>query len=73
MEGLKLQREKDPSLKSLVVTQFTSFLDVLQKPLREEGFHFVRLDGTMSQGKFFCKAVICLFFLRRITFACLEY
>ena len=73
MEGLKLQRKKDPSLKSLVVSQFTSFLDVLQKPLREEGFHFVRLDGTMSQSKFFCKAAICLFvFLCGITLAWLE-
>jgi len=50
MEALVLQRKKDPHMKSLVVSQFTSFLDVVQRPLKEEGFHFVRLDGTMSQG-----------------------
>ena len=71
MEGLKLQRKKDPSLKSLVVSQFTSFLDVLQKPLREEGFHFVRLDGTMSQSKFLQSSHLFVF-LCGITLAWLE-
>lgn len=49
MEALETQRKKDPFMKSLVVSQFTSFLDVLQKPIKAAGFSFVRLDGTMSQ------------------------
>ncbi|XP_054652675.1 helicase-like transcription factor isoform X2 [Dunckerocampus dactyliophorus] len=47
---LRLQRE-DSSIKCLVVSQFTRFLTVLETPLREQGFCFVRLDGTMSQKK----------------------
>ena len=50
MEALAALREKDPSIKSLVVSQFTSFLDVIQRPLRKDGFSFTRLDGTMNQG-----------------------
>lgn len=42
-------RDKDPSTKSLVVSQFTSFLDVIEKALKKEDFSFVRLDGRMSQ------------------------
>ena len=42
-------RDKDPSTKSLVISQFTSFLDLIQIPLEKEGFVFVRLDGTMTQ------------------------
>ena len=51
MAALTALRENDPSIKSLVVSQFTSFLDVLQRPLRRDGFHFTRLDGTMNQGE----------------------
>ncbi|XP_036927016.1 helicase-like transcription factor [Acanthopagrus latus] len=44
-------RCKDSSIKCLVVSQFTRFLTILETPLREHGFTFVRLDGTMSQKK----------------------
>lgn len=54
MEALETQRKKDPFMKSLVVSQFTSFLDVLQKPIKAAGFSFVRLDGTISQRECFC-------------------
>ncbi|XP_029983575.1 helicase-like transcription factor [Sphaeramia orbicularis] len=47
---LRLQSE-DRSIKCLVVSQFTRFLSILETPLREHGFSFVRLDGTMSQKK----------------------
>lgn len=50
MEALTALREKDPSIKSLVVSQFTSLLDVIQRPLRKDSFSFTRLDGTMNQG-----------------------
>ena len=35
---------------AIVVSQFTSFLNVIQPLLTQEGFSFVRLDGSMSQG-----------------------
>ncbi|XP_058471850.1 helicase-like transcription factor [Solea solea] len=44
-------RCEDGSIKCLVVSQFTRFLTILETPLREHGFTFVRLDGTMSQKK----------------------
>ncbi|XP_034051464.1 helicase-like transcription factor isoform X2 [Thalassophryne amazonica] len=44
-------RSEDSSIKSLVVSQFTRFLTLLETPLREHGFSFVRLDGTLSQKK----------------------
>ncbi|XP_037097058.1 helicase-like transcription factor isoform X3 [Syngnathus acus] len=47
---LRLRRE-DSAIKSLVVSQFTRFLTILETPLREHGFSFVRLDGSMSQKK----------------------
>ncbi|RXM27412.1 Helicase-like transcription factor [Acipenser ruthenus] len=47
---LKL-REEDSSVKSLVVSQFTKFLSLIEIPLREAGFSFARLDGSMSQKK----------------------
>lgn len=51
MGNLLRLRLEDRSVKCLVVSQFTRFLTVLETPLREEGFSFVRLDGTMTQKK----------------------
>uniref|UniRef100_A0A3Q2PPV1 Helicase like transcription factor n=1 Tax=Fundulus heteroclitus TaxID=8078 RepID=A0A3Q2PPV1_FUNHE len=51
MGNLLRLRSEDANIKSLVVSQFTRFLTILQGPLREHGFSFVRLDGTMSQKK----------------------
>lgn len=42
-------RDKDPSTKSLVVSQFTSFLDIVEDALKKQDFQFVRLDGRMAQ------------------------
>jgi SWI/SNF-related matrix-associated actin-dependent regulator of chromatin subfamily A3 len=41
-------RIKDPTIKTVVFSQFTKFLDVIQYHLRKQGYLFVRLDGTMS-------------------------
>ena len=49
--SLKKVREEDPRRKSLVVSQFSSFLDILEKPLQESGFTFTRLDGSMSMKR----------------------
>ena len=51
MSLLTKLRNEDPSVKSLVVSQFTSMLDILETPLEAQGFNFVRLDGRMSQRK----------------------
>lgn len=51
MGNLFRLRSEDSSVKCLVVSQFTRFLNILATPLREHGFSFVRLDGTMSQKK----------------------
>lgn len=49
MGALCAIQDKDPSTKSLVVSQFTSFLDLIEEALHKEGFTFVRLDGRMMQ------------------------
>ena len=49
MSLLTKLRTEDPSVKSLVISQFTSMLNILETPLNAQGFNFVRLDGKMSQ------------------------
>ncbi|XP_069753508.1 helicase-like transcription factor isoform X2 [Narcine bancroftii] len=44
-------RKQDPTVKSLVVSQFTAFLTLIETPLRQEGFNFARLDGSMPQKR----------------------
>uniref|UniRef100_A0A4W3I2F1 Helicase like transcription factor n=1 Tax=Callorhinchus milii TaxID=7868 RepID=A0A4W3I2F1_CALMI len=44
-------RRQDPNIKSLVVSQFTAFLSLIEIPLRAEGFSFVRFDGSMSRSR----------------------
>ncbi|KAM4625187.1 helicase-like transcription factor isoform 2-T2 [Polymixia lowei] len=51
MGNLLRLRYEDSSIKCLVVSQFTRFLTILETPLREHGFSFVRLDGTMTQKR----------------------
>ncbi len=41
-------REKDPTIKTVVFSQFTKFLNIIQIHLQKRGFKFVRLDGTMN-------------------------
>ncbi|RKP34364.1 SNF2 family N-terminal domain-containing protein, partial [Dimargaris cristalligena] len=45
---LKHQVQADPSRKSVVFSQFTSFLQVLVRALTAEGIQFVLLDGSLS-------------------------
>uniref|UniRef100_A0AAQ6A2M1 Helicase-like transcription factor n=1 Tax=Amphiprion ocellaris TaxID=80972 RepID=A0AAQ6A2M1_AMPOC len=51
MGNLLRLRCEDSSIKYLVVSQFTRFLTILETPLREHSFSFVRLDGTMNQKR----------------------
>jgi len=46
---LKRQRKEDPSMKSVVFSQFTSFLDLLSPALDAAGIHYFRFDGSMAQ------------------------
>lgn len=41
-------RNKDPSVKTIVFSQFTAFLDVIQCHLQKKRWKFVRLDGKMN-------------------------
>ena len=51
MSLLMKLRSESPSVKSLVISQFTSMLNIMQTPLTAEGFNFVRLDGKMSHRR----------------------
>lgn len=42
---MRAVREQDPSVKSVVFSQFTKMLNLLEGPLTQAGFNFVRLDG----------------------------
>lgn len=46
-EMMRIKRDH-PDDKIVVVSQFTSFLSIIQSFMRDNGFPFVRLDGTMS-------------------------
>ncbi|XP_012638282.1 helicase-like transcription factor isoform X2 [Microcebus murinus] len=49
MHALIDLRKKNPNTKSLVVSQFTTFLSLIETPLKASGFVFTRLDGSMAQ------------------------
>jgi DNA repair protein RAD5 len=46
---LKTIRAQDPSTKSVVFSQFTSFLDLISPALSRVNIPFLRFDGAMSQ------------------------
>ncbi|XP_040830697.1 helicase-like transcription factor isoform X3 [Ochotona curzoniae] len=51
MHALIDLRTKNPNIKSLVVSQFTTFLSLIETALKASGFVFTRLDGSMAQKK----------------------
>ncbi|XP_066455315.1 helicase-like transcription factor isoform X1 [Eleutherodactylus coqui] len=51
ISALTEQRKKDPHVKSIIVSQFTSYLSLIESALGESGFMFTRLDGSMTQKK----------------------
>ncbi|NXJ63333.1 HLTF factor, partial [Rostratula benghalensis] len=51
MHALMELRRNNPTVKCLVVSQFTSFLSLIENPLKESGFAYTRLDGSMAQKK----------------------
>ncbi|KAF1815418.1 hypothetical protein P152DRAFT_455122 [Eremomyces bilateralis CBS 781.70] len=46
---LKRIRQKDPLCKSVVFSQFTSFLDLIEPALARDRIKFLRFDGSMAQ------------------------
>ena len=49
MQHLKRLRREDSQLKSVVFSQFTSFLDLIEPALGRDKMPFLRFDGTMNQ------------------------
>lgn len=49
LNHLKRIRKEDKSVKSVVFSQFTSFLDLIEPALIRDHIPFLRFDGTLSQ------------------------
>ncbi|KAF9209344.1 DNA helicase rad5 [Haplosporangium sp. Z 27] len=50
IDDLNQVRISEPGTKSVVFSQFTGMLDLLELILERDGFQFLRLDGTHSQA-----------------------
>ncbi|OZJ03278.1 hypothetical protein BZG36_03741 [Bifiguratus adelaidae] len=50
LDILEDTRRQAPTEKTIVFSQFTSMLDLLEGPLGERGFKFCRYDGTMQNN-----------------------
>lgn len=50
MEELAALRTTDASIKTIVFSQWTTMLDLVELRLRADGVPFVRLDGSMTQA-----------------------
>ncbi|KAL2261521.1 hypothetical protein VTK26DRAFT_3987 [Humicola hyalothermophila] len=49
IDHLRNLRRENPTIKSVVFSQFTSFLSLIEPALNRANMHFVRLDGSMAQ------------------------
>ncbi|KAK0703849.1 SNF2 family N-terminal domain-containing protein [Lasiosphaeria miniovina] len=49
IERLRDLRRESPTMKSVVFSQFTSFLSLIEPALARAKMHFLRLDGSMAQ------------------------
>lgn len=47
-ESESLEAAGESPLKCIVFSEFTSHLDLIERALRDKGYSFVRIDGTMS-------------------------
>lgn len=50
MELLGMIRRNFPNEKTLVFSQFTSFLDLMEIPISDDGYNYRRYDGSMPNG-----------------------
>ncbi|KAM9378620.1 LOW QUALITY PROTEIN: helicase-like transcription factor [Phaethornis superciliosus] len=51
MHALIELRRDNPAAKCLVISQFTTFLLLVENPLKDSGFAFTRLDGSVTRKK----------------------
>jgi len=51
LETCKKIRSTDPDAKTIIFSQWTTMLDLLQKPLDAAGYKYVRYDGSLSIAK----------------------
>ncbi|KAG5979378.1 DNA helicase rad5 [Claviceps digitariae] len=49
MSEIRALRKQHPHIKSVVFSQFTSFLSLIEPALTRANVHYLRLDGTMPQ------------------------
>src|SRR5207244_767629 len=49
MKHLRELRREHPRMKSVVFSQFTSFLSLIEPALEKANMRFMRLDGTINQ------------------------
>lgn len=49
MKHLRALRKDRPQMKSVVFSQFTSFMSLIEPALSKANMHFLRLDGSMAQ------------------------
>ncbi|PIN25016.1 DNA helicase [Handroanthus impetiginosus] len=48
LQLLSASRDQNPSVKSVIFSQFRKLLLLLEEPLKEAGFKFLRLDGSLN-------------------------
>ncbi|KAK0208680.1 RAD5-like protein [Desarmillaria ectypa] len=51
LQNLLRLRDQDPCFRAVVFSQFTSFLDLIEKVLKRDRFDFYRFDGSMDVKK----------------------
>ena len=51
LDILKASRKKDPTTKTVVFSQWTKFLDIVQRQLEANDFKYTRIDGTMNTAR----------------------
>ncbi|ROV89267.1 hypothetical protein VSDG_09112 [Cytospora chrysosperma] len=49
IKHLRALRKDNPNMKSVVFSQFTSFMSLIEPALSKANMHFLRLDGSISQ------------------------
>ncbi|KUI63261.1 DNA repair protein rad5 [Cytospora mali] len=49
IKHLRALRKDDPKMKSVVFSQFTSFMSLIEPALSKANMHFLRLDGSITQ------------------------
>ncbi|KAJ3326423.1 hypothetical protein HDU93_002452, partial [Gonapodya sp. JEL0774] len=51
MGFLRTTRARDPSIKTIIFSQWSSMLDLMEPAMRKNGIQFTRFDGSMNRKK----------------------